>query len=693
MSSPPWAPLGARASPQPPPRLLLAALLRGTALACVAAAAGPAATPASASFTSCIVAAGARSFDLAELGGGGAGGAPTLRFVNQEAGDSFGWSYSFAACGELPPPACLGAAPRSAVLQETPGICYGLGAAASRAVAAAANGVVLTFSGGNGGRSTVITVECADMPLPEFVLVNETAPLTYKALVRARAGCARECARDASTGAVCGGHSRGSCAAAGDAHGPVHCVCAEGHTGAACADPVRRGTASLHVPALDAIWGGGGVLTIATIATAVYSRYACGHEKQQAMKRMAVLSAVVCLFLMTASSPVSLHPFSTTTIRPKLAIPTHNLACPPLPPLFVIYGDTEKIWGALNLKEVITIARALKAQYGWREYIPRVSNPRETAELMEANLLIDFGRAPDVLLIFHMNVNELIILDRMNYPRVLLNETRYISMFDDLPLHPGSLWSSLADADLHLPTYEYLMIRLPPVSRHVPRIWMPHSTLPQYELPFNTEPRNVVLLAGAADANNYPLRAVIQKRIDLGDTRFERFSFPGSSPGRSFDHVAKFAAAVHTYIAAIFCGSKHHFLVAKVMEVTATGALLLFSDDLSDALEALGFVDGVHWVSYNASSLDAVVDWVLDPRNRARVDTVRAAGQALSHARHRTDARVDAIHAAALELARAKREGDVPNLDSVRRFPNYADWKRKDTRSAAYYEGRSIYFH
>jgi hypothetical protein len=72
-------------------------------------------------------AAGARSFDLAELGGV-AGGAPALRHVSHAA-DSLGWTYSFAACGDVAPlpAACAGVAPGSAALQQTAGACYGLG--------------------------------------------------------------------------------------------------------------------------------------------------------------------------------------------------------------------------------------------------------------------------------------------------------------------------------------------------------------------------------------------------------------------------------------------------------------------------------------------------------------------------------------------------------------------------------------
>jgi hypothetical protein len=192
------------------------------------------ADPARAAPPACVVSAGARSFDLAELGGGG--GAPPLGHVSREAETRF-WTYTFAACGDVAPlpTACAGAAPHSAALQQTISECHGLGASATRAVAATATGVALSFSGGDGGRSSVVTVECADVARPQVVRwVYGSAPSSHTALVRARAGCALECERDAATGAVCGGAARGTCTADGT-DGVPRCVCLPGFAGVACA--------------------------------------------------------------------------------------------------------------------------------------------------------------------------------------------------------------------------------------------------------------------------------------------------------------------------------------------------------------------------------------------------------------------------------------------------------------------------
>ncbi len=125
---------------KPLPRLPLAALL-----AAFTSAEASAHSP-------CIVSAGARTFDLTELGGDGG----VLRFRSHEA-STRNWVYLFSACGNVTPSASCGSAPFSAALQETDNSCFGLGRFATRAVVDAANGVALFFGDGDDGRSSVMS--------------------------------------------------------------------------------------------------------------------------------------------------------------------------------------------------------------------------------------------------------------------------------------------------------------------------------------------------------------------------------------------------------------------------------------------------------------------------------------------------------------------------------------------------------
>lgn len=181
----------------------------------------------------CIVAAGASTFNLTELGGGSA---PILTATEPY---RRGWVYMFSLCGDVAPDAYCATAPPAAVLQDTPTQCHTLGASATRAVVVAANGVSVSFSGGEGGRKSIILVECADVEKPFLVSWTEgPLPFTYVALVRARAGCAVECPRTAA-GAVCGGEARGACITGANGTDPARCLCIDGHAGIACGDTAR----------------------------------------------------------------------------------------------------------------------------------------------------------------------------------------------------------------------------------------------------------------------------------------------------------------------------------------------------------------------------------------------------------------------------------------------------------------------
>ena len=187
----------------------------------------------------CLVTAGALSFDLSELTG-------AVRFKSK-APDSFNWIYSFSACGAVAAvtsgwaPSCA-SSPPSAVLQQTQSECKGLGAPDSRIVTTTGNGLALSFSGGDSGRSVLIEIECADVMWPQVVRWSHgTAPGSYAALVRARAGCALACART-SEGAICGGEVNGVCGTVMGAD-IAQCTCNVGHTGAACTERIQASVA------------------------------------------------------------------------------------------------------------------------------------------------------------------------------------------------------------------------------------------------------------------------------------------------------------------------------------------------------------------------------------------------------------------------------------------------------------------
>lgn len=363
------------------------------------------------------------------------------------------------------------------------------------------------------------------------------------------------------------------------------------------------------------------------------------------------------------------------------------------PPLLVIYGDIPLYWGNYAVKHFIVTTDLLKTR-GWGEYIPRVNDPRDTWEEMLTNMREQFdGRIPDVILF--LQDHELFNPEKFPLVAEFAN-TQRLCWFDDTTRNPPSdMGYSLGHASLLLPTYEYLHKRLPEAAR-APRVWTPHSALPNFELAYNPAPKRLIMLVGMV-MSGYPLRELINEMIvKYGDKRLTQYRHPGWHPGPGLSHIDAFAAALNEHLACIMDASSNNFVISKIFEVPATGSLLLITDDIADAMAALHFVDGVNYVSFNRTTLNATLDWVLDPANALTVDKIRAAGQKVVHDHHSTRVRVDSIHAAGLEAARVKATLDAGgnatyDLKKIARFPNYEDWAWKDPRSADFYAGKALY--
>ena len=665
----------------------------------------------------CALDTGSALWDLVPLG--------PLTYVNEHK-----WAYHWHACRPLDARKtdAVCSLPPSTSIQVSNGHCYALGGSAlpNSSTLLGTLGLLLDFSGGtpcgNTGqrRASRMEVRCSDGPT-RVLSVDEPEQCVYHAIAESRVGCPLQCARDPGSGAVCGGADRGVCGGE-----PPACRCAAGHGGALC-QLGGSAAADAAAPPKDAAQAApaagasalplslaplpplvmlalGALVVLAGVLLALRTLKA-PSALSRARTLGFVLGAVYLYFLaMDAKLPelgeglATIPTFSTSAALP----PSPVLPCPaekegegegegaladPAQPLLVIYGDLEKYWGTYAVKHFIVTANALKQQHGWKEYVPTSDNPRDSIEHMEERMAREFGRAPDTLLF----LQDMYILDAETYPRKFLAKTSYVVWYDDTPRGglPANQLSGLDDATLLLPTYEYLQVRNAPLAP-LPRVWMPHGALPAFDLPFNVYPVEKVLLVGAV-MGGYPLREVIKGKIDAGDGRFLQYQHPGWHPGSSLSHIDDFARAMNGHLACILDASNNNHLVAKVVEVPSTGSLLIMSDDLRDALAALGFHQGVHYLSYNRSSLDAVVDFALAPHNRRAVDGMRAAGQALAHARHSTRARVEAIHAAGLAAARVHGNRSALDVGPITVFPRYEDWEWKDPATARIYSGQDAY--
>ena len=301
----------------------------------------------SAPLATCVFSTPAGTFDLAPLGA-----------VHADSPQDGGatWSALFGACADLDASAASGLcgsaapapAPAPALLMEG-GACHALGRRAQRSVAPlAANssgsrrvGVTVAFGGGdacgNGtlARSASIDVVCTDVAHASAVRVAEGGTgraCAVAASVESRAGCPLECARDAATGAVCGGEDRGSCVAGVSVDGGLaRCVCAKGFAGAACEGRARPRALSADVAgsALRAPNASSGSLPAAALVLAVLialigrSMSSAAPQPNSQLKPLTMKFIVAALLFVVLESCISQAPFSLG-LRASV-----SSACPP----------------------------------------------------------------------------------------------------------------------------------------------------------------------------------------------------------------------------------------------------------------------------------------------------------------------------------------------------------------------------
>ena len=97
---------------------------------------------------------------------------------------------------------------------------------------------------------------------------------------------------------------------------------------------------------------------------------------------------------------------------------------------------------------------------------------------------------------------------------------------------------------------------------------------------------------------------------------------------------------------------------------------------MSDELLTLGFIEYEHYVPVHGGRLEAAVEFVLDPQNRATVDGIRRAGQQLVQERHTTQDRarlIELISAMGVPVRALLREKGTPYAELGLADPKWSD--------------------
>lgn len=254
-----------------------------------------------------------------------------------------------------------------------------------------------------------------------------------------------------------------------------------------------------------------------------------------------------------------------------------------------------------------------------------------------------YGRIPDAVLFLESYGAA------ANHARALADAgARVYVKTEDLHYPIAGMREALRDATAILSTYASRLAAFYPETADARVIWVPHAAGPDFLLPLHEAPAKAVFSSGAVH-QLYPLRVTMRQLIlrhpELGRIQLHPGYTGAFDPAVDARVGPGYAAAIRECLAAFTDASRYLYVVAKHFEIPATGALLIADRAASPQLAELGFVDGVNYVSADAGDLEAVVEHVLDDRNREEIDAIRVRGHTLIRERHTTRHRAQQIDA------------------------------------------------
>ena len=261
---------------------------------------------------------------------------------------------------------------------------------------------------------------------------------------------------------------------------------------------------------------------------------------------------------------------------------------------------------------------------GWK-----VASTKDIKILTLKNIETFCGTKPSVILIWLCGsyvLNNHAFLRRVKKNNFNIKLCWYI---DDLHNNIKSRLRVLNYFDLLLNSYAYCFSMF--YDNNINTYWFPHyvnETLLK-EIKFNEHPVSKILLSGQLTESIYPARHKAGL-ISEKDKRIEYLCHPGYNDRNRHKYCgSKYYTLINSYLAAFTCCARDDrpYIVSKFFEIISSGSLLIaFDVHVKYELKALGFLENVNYIACNLDNMKEVFDYVLDPRNREKINTIRRNG-------------------------------------------------------------------
>lgn len=160
--------------------------------------------------------------------------------------------------------------------------------------------------------------------------------------------------------------------------------------------------------------------------------------------------------------------------------------------------------------------------------------------------------------------------------------------------------------------------------------WVPYML--RYNVKYNNNPINKVLVTGATNKDVYPNRhIIIDKSLINSDIVYIKRPYVHDKNNIDKDDLfgINYIKLLSNYLICYTdeLNDNRPYLVAKFFEIMSSGSLLLTTNKITKKyFHKLGFIDGIHYISTTIEDIDKKIEYLLNEKNRKLVDEIRTNG-------------------------------------------------------------------
>lgn len=214
-----------------------------------------------------------------------------------------------------------------------------------------------------------------------------------------------------------------------------------------------------------------------------------------------------------------------------------------------------------------------------------------------------------------------------------------IYKIDDLYPYKDIRCKSIEQADLLIGPYQYLfkekkIIEMYPSIKSKESYHIPYSAVNKYyeSIEFNNNPIEKIFVSGAL-SSVYPFRHFI-KNTPIFKEYIETLNHPTYKKYTHHIINDKYYKKLNNYLCCFTDASMYKYILLKVFEICSVGSLLLVDDKIRSNLENLGFYNNINCIMCNKDNLLDKIKWIIDYKNRQKVNTIRMNGMKLVREKH-----------------------------------------------------------